>query len=105
MQLFASLLAACFALEILGSPPRAQVHHDGSTVTEMLARLGLGPGASGSGCGAGEECSMAQRSSEELPNETCWGYEKDCSKENRLFVPKCGGSPRPWYINTLLPFT
>lgn len=89
------MLAACFAWGILGS--RSQEHHDGSTVTEMLARLGLGPGASGCG-GGGEECSMAERSSEELSNEMCWGYEKDCSKENRLFVPECGGSPRPWYI-------
>ena len=27
----------------------------------------------------------------------CWGYEKDCRKENRLFLPQCQSPPKPWY--------
>ena len=34
-----------------------------------------------------------------LQRDFCWGYERDCTKENRLWVPKCDGSPvRPWWV-------
>ena len=26
----------------------------------------------------------------------CWGYEKGCSEETRLFVPHCDEPPEPW---------
>jgi protein O-GlcNAc transferase len=26
----------------------------------------------------------------------CWGYEKGCTKEDRLFLPYCDGPPSPW---------
>ena len=26
----------------------------------------------------------------------CWGYEKDCSEDKRLFVPRCDEPPKPW---------
>ncbi len=28
--------------------------------------------------------------------ELCWGYEKDCTNERRLFVPHCEGPAQPW---------
>ncbi len=102
------LLAACLSWGLLSgsileeTPPS----HDGSTVTVMLARLGLGPGAlmntSGSDDGACDEDAEACDAGREglgegeTPEDMCWGYEKDCSKEKRLFVPKCGGDSRPW---------
>ena len=35
--------------------------------------------------------------SDEAVKNLCWGYEKRCKKENRLFVPRCEGPHRPWY--------
>ena len=26
----------------------------------------------------------------------CWGYEKGCTEELRLFVPHCDDPPKPW---------
>ena len=31
-----------------------------------------------------------------MENGLCWGYERDCTKEKRLFVPLCHEPPRPW---------
>ena len=74
--------------------------HDGGTVTAMLARLGLGPGAASEGCEDGEEDVPCLRGVgpevEEVAKDLCWGYEKDCSKDKRLFVPTCSGSATPW---------
>lgn len=28
--------------------------------------------------------------------DICWGYEKDCSEETRLFIPQCDEPPKPW---------
>ena len=90
-----------YLLDAHGSP--APSHHDGSTVTLMLARLGLGPAAApnntsttGTGPGAcnGEEQDRPCLGS--LPEDMCWGYENGCTEDRRLFVPKCEGSPTPW---------
>lgn len=79
----------------------------------MLARLGLGPApfdrltasAGGAkdcedgaeGCdGARERLVQGGGGVEEIPEDMCWGYEKNCSKEKRLFVPKCEGAAQPW---------
>ena len=108
---FSLLLSACFLWGILdptheqGQGHRHHHHHDGNTVTKMLARLGLGPegaaagdamdGGGGSGGDGGDASSEAVESSfEQLPR--CWGYEKDCVKDDRLFVPVCDGPASPW---------
>ena len=85
--------------------------HDGRTVDLMLARLGEGPlgrtlKESDDGkvdCEA-EDCVDIRRTinrsmeSEDSVKDLCWGYEKGCKKENRLFVPQCEGPSRPWYV-------
>lgn len=106
MQLLASLLLAAWGL--LGSSSQAQdqgppvnppptVVHDGSTVTMMLARQGLGPAASSSHTGRIGVCEGRDHAAcSEVPKDMCWGYEKGCSNTNRLFVPKCEGPSSPW---------
>ena len=54
--------------------------HNGTTVDHML-----------SGYKCKEDCTP-QGGADEL----CWGYEKRCSKEKRLFVPQCEGPAKPW---------
>ena len=79
--------------------------HDASTVTAMLAKLGLGPlahcyGTSTSGAGGEEplEDSCLQFDLERsLPK--CWGYEKNCTNEESLFVPQCEPPAQPWWVN------
>lgn len=84
---------------LLDRPLRAQLrNYDGRDVTKMLARLGLGPGAlkcAGEDATTSEDCSRLSLE-DDLPEDMCWGYEKECTKERRLFVPQCGGSPSPW---------
>lgn len=103
MQVDCTLLwAACLAWGLLGnssSQNRQQAAHDGSTVTEMLARMGLGPGADSTSAGACEEagaCLGGQGEDKPLPKDICWGYESGCTKEDRLFIPKCEGAAAPW---------
>lgn len=82
----------------------SQTPHDGSTVTAMLARLGLGPAAAQQQLGCEEEgagsCSSGSAvvapPVQAIPEHMCWGYEEGCTGEKRLFVPKCDGSPTPW---------
>ena len=33
---------------------------------------------------------------EEKEASLCWGYEKDCTEETRLFVPRCEEPAKPW---------
>ena len=112
----ALLLVAVFSWELLNgsSSQETPSSHDGSTVTAMLARLGLGPlsltapspsHSDAGGCDEGDEaCGDGGGGREglrgggggEVPEDMCWGYEKNCSKEKRLFVPKCEGAAKPW---------
>jgi len=84
-------LCACYAV---------MASHDASTVTAMLARIGLGPLA---------HCYSNNNSRGEEPLEgqclqlgleknmpKCWGYERNCSKEESLFVPQCEPPAQPW---------
>lgn len=102
------LLACCIACILLESSHTGKTFaeskaealaapHGGSTVTAMLAKLGLGPLAY---CGSGEKndylCSELALK-DHLP--VCWGYEKDCAKEEALFVPQCEPPAKPWYEN------
>jgi hypothetical protein len=112
---FSSLLAWILCLS------RSQ--HDGRTVTLMLAKLGEGPllrernRSSVATDGAGIDCeqqeeSCSGRTAVNLTIEArdgsvgaeieslCWGYEKDCDKSNRLFVPHCNEPHKPWYVCT-----
>jgi hypothetical protein len=95
----ANWLVACLVWGLLvGSTQNVGDYpsHSGSTVTRMLARLGLGPEAhlnSDETCEEGKgPCVRGE--SELLPE--CWGYESGCGKEKRLFVPQCAGPPKPW---------
>ena len=38
--------------------------------------------------------SLQERAEEE--EELCWGYEKGCTSEKRLFVPRCDEPAMPW---------
>ncbi len=104
MRVYTSLFMAWCLLSWrlqLGSSGEEQTHqkHDGSTVTKMLARLGLGPQADMAAACEGDQlpaCTLVEEPWQLLPKEKCWGYEKGCSKENRLFVPQCEGPPAPW---------
>lgn len=86
-------------------------HHDGRTVDLMLARMGEGPleralkqSVGGeAACEKGElvdDCSSLNKSTSGYDDVTdlCWGYEKSCKRENRLFVPQCKGLSKPWYV-------
>ena len=79
------------------SKVEARVTHDGSTVSAMLAKFGLGPLTHCVSCDMGVNmdnvCSLAPR--DHLP--VCWGYEKDCAQEKALFVPQCEPPAKPWY--------
>ena len=33
-----------------------------------------------------------------IARSLCWGYEKDCDKKNRLFIPHCHEPYKPWYV-------
>lgn len=35
----------------------------------------------------------------EANSTKCWGYEKDCQDEDRLFLPQCPGDSNGWVIN------
>ena len=102
--IFVSMLAWIFG---------SRSHHDGRTVTLMLARFGEGPLGKTNKFDVGEEdCEEGLCKQHRTKNKTnsshvyvedlCWGYEKDCKKENRLFVPQCQGPPEPWYDVTAL---
>ena len=72
----ALLLFSC----LLISPVKQEAsQHDGSTVDKMLSRF---------------NCKDQDCSSE--VDQLCWGYEKKCSKQRRLFVPRCEGPAKPW---------
>ena len=81
-------------------------HHDGRTVTLMLAKLGEGPLGKRNesynakiNCGHQDSCGDHLFIADEADSikNLCWGYEKDCRKENRLFLPQCQSPPKPWY--------
>lgn len=90
-------------------------HHDGRTVTLMLAKLEEGPLGGGRNrqsvamdgaeidCEQQESCSnrrtvnLTLGATDSVEN-LCWGYEKDCKKKNRLFVPQCHEPPQPWCV-------
>ncbi len=55
--------------------------HNGTTVDHMLSRYKCK-----------EDCSTPQGTDDDV---LCWGYEKKCSKERRLFVPHCEGPAKP----------
>ena len=72
------------------------------------SRLGEGPLGKTSKIDVGEEdceeelCKEHRTKNENTSSgnyvaDLCWGYEKDCKKENRLSVPQCQGPSRPWY--------
>ncbi|CAI8028714.1 EGF domain-specific O-linked N-acetylglucosamine transferase [Geodia barretti] len=88
------LLATCLCPQTLRALKESYRRgHDGSTVDEMLARLGEGP-ALFTDAGATSTCEDS--TCEEREGGLCWGYERDCTEDNRLFVPRCDGSPKPW---------
>lgn len=88
--------------------------HDGRTVTLMLAKLGEGPLLNRSfvtmdgaeiDCEQQEEESCSRRTinlnleaTGSVAETLCWGYEKDCDKKNRLFIPHCHEPYKPWYV-------
>lgn len=86
----------------------ASSHHDGKTVSLLLARLGEGPlghkdnGAVECDGGLCANQTVQTADSDGVVENMCWGYEKGCKKENRLFVPRCDGPSKPWYINLCL---
>lgn len=97
MKVNCALLLAAFSLLCGSSASEELEHHDGSTVTKMLARLGLGPGVnSGALCEGDAACLQEEEEGGSIPTDMCWGYEKGCSREKRLFVPKCEGAAKPW---------
>ena len=82
----------------------ANLSHDGQTVALMLAKLGEGPLGRSERCERESSCAKNRRNSNgtssggDIVADLCWGYEKNCKKENRLFVPHCNGPPRPWLV-------
>ena len=98
------LLAVFLAWGLLcgSTQPLGGQNHDGSTVTRMLARLGLGPGAHQQGGSESQACEEQEdgrclaEQGDLLPADLCWGYESGCGKKKRLFVPHCEGPPKPW---------
>ena len=103
--IFSSMLAWIFGTE--------SHHHDGRTVTLMLAKLGEGPlGRNRDREGAEIDCERQESCSDhrttnvtseraQSVQDLCWGYEKDCKKEERLFFPECQGPSKPWYALSL----
>lgn len=87
-------------------------HHDGRTVTLMLAKMGEGPLGSRQStseavddaeidCEHQESCNGRKTvnltaEGADFVENLCWGYEKDCMKKDRLFVPHCNEPPKPW---------
>ena len=85
----------------------------------MLAKLGEGPHGHGSKSSVGmvdsveidceqqqEPCSDSRtvnmtlvEATDPVAENLCWGYEKECTKKNRLFVPHCHEPPQPWYVH------
>ena len=86
-------------------PASSEKKNDGSTVTAMLARIGLGPL---SRCykvgGAVEHEGPCLQLGLEKNLPECWGYEKNCSREKSLFVPHCDPPAQPWYVTTIARF-
>lgn len=41
-------------------------------------------------------CIQTEAELEVAENNLCWGYEKGCTEENRLFVPHCDEPANPW---------
>ncbi len=81
-----------------------QQQHDGVSVTRMLAKMGLGPAGSKLSwklkpCGLSRPCltPFSEGQTEGAGGfPSCWGYEKGCTEDIRLFVPQCEGSASPW---------
>ena len=115
-QLYGIILSSMLAW-ILGTSGSQQDHHDGQTVSLMLAKFGEGPLAlerrrqqvydAGIDCEHQDSCSDNSTlnltvedagSIENSVGNLCWGYERNCTKANRLFIPQCHGPPQPWYV-------
>ena len=93
-------------------------HHDGRTVTQMLAEIGEGPGLQSNWSVTSKECENGTEGCDDdglrsirvliMPDEgtkeLCWGYEKKCNKEKRLFVPHCDEPSRPWCVESEFMF-